>query len=60
MPKLMPPKARANSRNKAASPLQKGNTTWTTIYASTVANLNIKPLNARLCQINDQEPNFIR
>jgi hypothetical protein len=42
MRRLMPPKARVNSRDEAVLPLPKGNTTWITIYASTVANQDIK------------------
>jgi hypothetical protein len=40
--KLMPSKARGNSRNEVILPSQKESTTWITIYASTMANQDIK------------------
>jgi hypothetical protein len=41
--KLMPPKVRENSRNKAVLPSQKGSIAWIITYASTAANQDIKP-----------------
>jgi hypothetical protein len=43
MQKLMPPRARGNSRNEAVLPSQKESTAWITIYAFTAANPDIKP-----------------
>jgi hypothetical protein len=60
MQKLMLPKAKANLRNEATLLLQKESTTWITICASIVANLDIKPLNAKPHQINGWVPSFTK
>jgi hypothetical protein len=39
----MPPKAKGNFKDEDASLLEKESTAWTIIYASIVANQDIKP-----------------
>jgi hypothetical protein len=57
MQRSMPPKARVDSRNEAALPLQKENIAWTTTYAFIAAKQDTSPWNAKPCQINDQALN---
>jgi hypothetical protein len=56
----MPPKPKGNSSEEDTSLLEKESTAWTIIYASIMANWDIKLSNAKPRRINDRALSFVK